>query len=78
MALTDEDKQWIVLRLEQQRLLLSEQLAAVEIKLLTELQKWVSPIDAATGRTTEAHDELMERLKKQRERLLKRDSGATP
>ncbi|MGA2598261.1 MAG: hypothetical protein ABSH09_14870 [Bryobacteraceae bacterium] len=35
MSLTDDDKQWI-----------SEQLEAVETRILTEFHKWASPLEA--------------------------------
>ncbi len=40
MSLTDDDKQWI-----------SEQLEAVETRILTEFHKWASPLDARSTKS---------------------------
>lgn len=43
--LTDDDKQWITKRLDDERQWMTEQLEKLETALLTEFQKWASPVE---------------------------------
>ena len=73
MALTDEDKKWILEqlreqlteRLAEQRTQLEERIERVETSLLTEFHKWASPVEArqrSHSAALRAFDEELESL----------------
>lgn len=65
--LTNEDKQWISERLEEQRRDVTERVEKVETTLLTEFHKWASPLEmrqrshAAAIRALDAEVEALDR-----------------
>ena len=69
--LTDEDKQWILERLEKLEKRFDERLEKVETTLLTEFHKWASPLEMRQRTHTAAIRALDEEVEFISDRLKK-------